>query len=67
MSIRKYRIKRVGCEFWVYPPGQLQWHVIEYLVQMKVWYGWVTIKRFGKGYFEEDRAHELLDLLNEEL
>lgn len=65
--MRKYRIKRVLPEFYVYPSGCIQWVIIEYLVQMKVWYGWVTIKRFGKGYFEEERAHELLDLLNEEL
>lgn len=67
MSIKKYRVKRVGGEFYVYPPGCLQWFAIEYLVQVKVWYGWTTIKRFSKGDFEEKRAHELLDLLNEEL
>lgn len=65
--MRKYRIKRVVRTFYVYPPGCFQWVVIDHLVQMKVWYGWVTVKRFGEGNFEETRAHELLDLLNENL
>lgn len=41
--------------------------VAERWVQMKTWYGWKTIKKFGCGDFEEKRAKELLDLLSETL
>lgn len=58
--MKKYRIKKIK--------GKGLFPLIEKRrVQMKTWFGWRTVKEFGIGDFEGERAQELLDLLNEDL
>lgn len=69
--MKKYRIKESISQAYYYNFETSAYTLEEFVgkrcVQMKIWYGWKTIKEFGTGDFEGKRAQELLDLLNEDL
>lgn len=65
--MKKYRIEKSEVCYVVGGDNDIFTYPFYSTVQMKTWYGGKTIKEFGAGLFENQRAQELLDLLNEEL
>lgn len=65
--MKKYRIKKDEVYYVIGNDNDILMYPYCSTVQMKTWYGWKTIKEFGAGFFEYQRAQELLDLLNEKL